>query len=44
MTMLELVALVQATARSDHEIVRRVRKLVNSGRVILCGSFAGRRI
>jgi len=43
-TLLDLVQTVSKFAASDEEIVAVVTSLVNSGRVRLCGSFAGARI
>jgi len=43
-TLLDLVQTVSRFAASDEEIVAIVTSLVNSGRVRLCGSFAGARI
>lgn len=43
-TMLELVFLVSAFCDSDQEVVSTVAHLINSGRVVLNGSFAGARI
>lgn len=43
-TMLELVSAVASVAADDAEIVATVTSLVNSGRVVLEGAFAGRRI
>jgi hypothetical protein len=40
--LLALVQEVQRRASSDTEVVRIVRRLVNSGAVVLTGSFAGR--
>jgi len=42
-TLLALVQEVQQRAHSDAEVVRVVRWMVNSGVVVLCGNFAGRR-
>lgn len=44
MTMLDLIQVVQHNATSDHDVIVRVTRLVNSGRVILCGNFAFRRL
>jgi malonyl CoA-acyl carrier protein transacylase len=41
-TLLQLVQEVQKRVRNDAEVVRIVRWLVNSGAVVLTGSFAGR--
>jgi len=41
-TLLSLVQEVQQRVNSDVEVVRIVRWLVNSGTVVLTGSFAGR--
>jgi len=43
-TLLELVQAVQDHARSDAEVVAVITHLVNSGRVVLSGNFARRRI
>lgn len=43
-TLLELVQAVQEEATSDTDVVTIIRWLVNSGTVILTGSFAGQRI
>jgi len=43
-TLLDLVQAVQDFCRSDAEVVAVVTHLVNTGRVILCGNFAGMRI
>lgn len=43
-TMLELVQAIQDQVASDTEVVTIIRWLVNSGTVILAGSFAGQRI
>ncbi len=40
-TLLQLVQEVQKRVRNDAEVVRIVRWLVNSGAVMLTGSFAG---
>jgi len=44
MTLLELVQSVQDTCRSDAEVVAVITHMVNTGRVVLTGSFAGKRI
>ncbi len=44
LTLLELVFLVQVGTRSDAEVVQIATDLVNSGCVVLTGSFAGSRI
>ncbi|MBX3025435.1 hypothetical protein KF840_11080 [bacterium] len=41
-TLLQLVQEVQKRVRNDAEVVRIVRWLVNSGAVVLTGTFAGR--
>jgi hypothetical protein len=41
-TLLQLVQEVQKRVRNDAEVVRIVRWLVNSGAVMLTGTFAGR--
>ena len=43
-TLLDLVQAVTAYATSDAEIVATVAYLINTGRVRLCGTFAGARI
>lgn len=40
-TLLELVSILNSSTNSDHEVVALVTYLVNSGRVRLCGTFAG---
>lgn len=42
--MLDLVQVVSEYARSEDEIVATVTYLINSGKVLLCGNFAGARI
>jgi hypothetical protein len=43
-TLLDLVQAVSAEARSDNEVVAVVAALINSGKVRLCGNFAGAHI
>lgn len=43
-TLLDLVQAVSDFAANDEETVATVTYLVNSGRVRLCGNFAGARI
>ena len=43
-TLLDLVQTVSDCATSDDEIVATVASLINSGRVLLCGTFAGARL
>lgn len=43
-TMLDLVRDVSRTAHSEYEVISTVTELVNSGKVVLIGNFAGRRI
>lgn len=43
-TLLELVQTVSQFAKDDTEIVMVVAHLINSGRVQLCGNFAGAKI
>ena len=43
-TMLSLVQVVQDYAESDEEAVAIIAELLNSGRVVLIGTFAGQRI
>ena len=43
-TLLALVQTVSDCATSDDEIVATVAYLINSGKVLLCGTFAGARI
>jgi hypothetical protein len=42
-TLLELVNAVSDCARTEAEVIATVVYLVNSGRVRLCGNFAGAR-
>jgi len=43
-TLLDLIQTVSASARNDDEVVATVAYLINSGRVRLCGTFAGAKI
>jgi len=43
-TLLDLVQVVSDFSSSDAEIVATVAYLVNSGKVLLCGNFAGAKI
>jgi hypothetical protein len=43
-TLLDMVQAVSDYATSDEEIVATVAYLINSGKVRLCGNFAGARI
>ena len=43
-TLLELIQVVSDSARNDDEVVATVAYLVNSGRVRLCGTFAGAKV
>ena len=43
-TLLDLVQVVSNYATSDDEIVATVAYLINSGKVRLCGNFAGAKI
>ena len=43
-TLLNLVQVVREYARTDAEVVATVAALINSGKVRLCGNFAGARI
>jgi hypothetical protein len=43
-TLLDLVQAVQDHCSYDAEVVAVITHLVNSGRVVLRGTFAGRRI
>jgi hypothetical protein len=43
-TLLDLVQAVSEYAHTDAEIVATVAALINSGKVRLCGNFAGARI
>ena len=43
-TLLNLVQTVSDYARSDAEVVATVVYLINSGKVRLCGNFAGAKI
>jgi len=42
-TMLELVQTVQDLAGSDEEVVAIIAHMLNTGRVVLSGTFAGQR-
>lgn len=44
LTLLELVQIISDCTTSEAETVATVAYLVNSGRVLLCGTFAGARI
>jgi hypothetical protein len=43
-TLLNLVQMVNVYAASDDEAVATVVYLINSGKVVLCGNFAGAKI
>lgn len=43
-TLLDLVQAVSEYAQTDAEVVATVVELINSGKVRLCGNFAGARI
>ncbi len=43
-TLLELIQAVSDSARNDDEVVATIAYLINSGRVRLCGTFAGAKI
>jgi hypothetical protein len=43
-TLLDLVTAVNSVARNEREVIATVTYLVNSGKVVLCGNFAGARI
>jgi len=43
-TLLDLVQAVNAYAASEEEVVATVAYLINSGKVLLCGNFAGAKI
>jgi hypothetical protein len=43
-TLLDLVQSVNRFAKNDTELVATVAHLINSGRVRLCGNFAGAKI
>jgi hypothetical protein len=43
-TLLDLVQTVSQFAKDDTEIVMVVAHMINSGRVQLCGTFAGAKI
>ena len=43
-TLLDLVQTVSQFAKDDNEIVTVVAHMINSGRVQLCGNFAGAKI
>jgi hypothetical protein len=44
LTLLDLVQAVSEYATSEKEVVATVTSLINSGRVLLCGTFAGAQI
>ena len=43
-TLLDLVQTVSEYAQTDAEVVATVVELINSGKVRLCGNFAGARV
>lgn len=43
-TLLNLVQTVSAYAASEDEVVATIVYLINSGKVVLCGNFAGAKI
>jgi len=43
-TLLDLVRTVNAFAATEDEVVATVTYLINSGKVLLCGNFAGAKI
>lgn len=43
-TMLDLVQKLQCRVRSEDEVVAVVSHLINTGRAVLAGTFAGQRI
>lgn len=43
-TLLELVQSVNESTTNDDEVVATVAYLINSGRVRLCGNFAGAKV
>jgi hypothetical protein len=43
-TLLDLIQAVSDSAQNDDEVVATVAYLINSGRVRLCGTFAGAKI
>jgi hypothetical protein len=43
-TLLELVHALLDSARSDAELVSVIAELINSGQVVLRGTFAGTRV
>jgi len=43
-TLLDVVQTVSTCATSDDEVVATVAYLINSGKVLLCGTFAGAKI
>ena len=43
-TLLELVQSVMSEAQNDEEVVATIVYLINSGKVRLCGSFAGAKV
>jgi len=40
-TLLDLVRSIQDTGRGDEEVVATISELIESGEVVLCGTFAG---
>ena len=43
-TLLDLVRTLNAFAATEDEVVATVAYLINSGKVLLCGNFAGAKI
>jgi hypothetical protein len=43
-TLLDLIQRVQDYARNDDEVVAVITHMINAGRVVLAGNFAGQRI
>lgn len=43
MTLLDLVTAVSRVVSDEKELIATVVRLVNSGRVVLCGNFRGAR-
>lgn len=43
-TLLDLVTTMTELTDDESEVLATVTHLVNSGRVVLCGNFAGRKI
>ncbi len=42
-TLLDLITAVQDCTRSDEEVIAVITHMIHTGRVVLTGTFAGRR-